>query len=209
MEYQERSLNLIQALAPAFRPVAERAYLALAPHGFEIYSGFRSYKEQADLYSQGRDKPGKIVTKAAPGMSWHNWGRAIDLYCPRSPDPWADSHPWYKIQSTAKLLKCEWGGAWVKFPDKGHIQFPGIIFLATRAMLSGTKSPLAVKHLQTLLSHCHTSPGLIDGILGPKTQHAMIKAGLGPDVGLQLDLPLSMAQIEKLEAALVKVGYRA
>jgi len=45
----------------------------------EVISGLRSWAAQAALYAQGRTKPGKIVTKARPGSSWHNYGLAIDL----------------------------------------------------------------------------------------------------------------------------------
>ena len=39
----------------------------------------RSSARQAELYAQGRSKPGKIVTNAKPGQSWHQYGLAIDF----------------------------------------------------------------------------------------------------------------------------------
>ena len=45
-----------------------------------ITQGLRTFPEQQALYDQGRNgKPGKIVTNAKPGQSYHNWGLAIDL----------------------------------------------------------------------------------------------------------------------------------
>lgn len=42
-------------------------------------SVYRSFKEQQVLYEQGRSKPGKIVTNAEPGESFHNYGLAFDI----------------------------------------------------------------------------------------------------------------------------------
>jgi peptidoglycan L-alanyl-D-glutamate endopeptidase CwlK len=39
----------------------------------------RTFAEQDGLYAQGRSKPGKIVTKAKGGQSYHNYGLAIDI----------------------------------------------------------------------------------------------------------------------------------
>ena len=44
-----------------------------------IVQGFRTFKEQADLYAQGRTKPGRIVTWSPAGASYHNYGLAIDI----------------------------------------------------------------------------------------------------------------------------------
>src|ERR1035437_2436669 len=43
-----------------------------------IISTYRDLASQAALYAQGRTLPGDIVTKAKPGMSYHNWHVAID-----------------------------------------------------------------------------------------------------------------------------------
>lgn len=42
-------------------------------------SGYRSHAEQMELWTQGRLKPGKIVTKAKAGQSSHNFGIACDF----------------------------------------------------------------------------------------------------------------------------------
>jgi peptidoglycan L-alanyl-D-glutamate endopeptidase CwlK len=44
-----------------------------------ITSGRRTMQEQEVLYAQGRTAPGKVVTKAPPGSSAHNFGLAADL----------------------------------------------------------------------------------------------------------------------------------
>ncbi len=54
-----------------------------------IYEGLRSPERQAELYAQGRTKPGKIVTKAGPWQSMHQYGLAID-FVPLAPHPKAE-----------------------------------------------------------------------------------------------------------------------
>lgn len=44
-----------------------------------IVQGYRSIAEQDALYAMGRTKPGKIVTNAKGGRSFHNYGLAIDF----------------------------------------------------------------------------------------------------------------------------------
>ena len=51
------------------------------PSDMTIVFGHRSNAEQAELYAQGRTRPGKLVTKARPGQSRHNsWpSDAVDV----------------------------------------------------------------------------------------------------------------------------------
>lgn len=44
-----------------------------------ISQGLRTFDEQDVLYAQGRTAPGKIVTDAKAGESYHNYGLAVDL----------------------------------------------------------------------------------------------------------------------------------
>ena len=44
-----------------------------------ITQGLRTFAEQTALYAQGRTLPGKIVTYAPAGESYHNYGLAIDV----------------------------------------------------------------------------------------------------------------------------------
>jgi peptidoglycan L-alanyl-D-glutamate endopeptidase CwlK len=43
-----------------------------------ITSTYRNMESQAALYAMGRTKPGRIVTYAKPGQSWHNFRLAFD-----------------------------------------------------------------------------------------------------------------------------------
>jgi len=44
-----------------------------------ITSTYRDHESQAVIYAQGRTTPGKKVTNAKPGQSWHNWRVAFDF----------------------------------------------------------------------------------------------------------------------------------
>jgi peptidoglycan L-alanyl-D-glutamate endopeptidase CwlK len=39
----------------------------------------RTLEEQEELFAKGRTKPGKKVTNAKPGQSYHNYGLAFDI----------------------------------------------------------------------------------------------------------------------------------
>lgn len=44
-----------------------------------VTQGVRTFTEQDGIYAQGRTRPGKIVTKAKGGQSFHNYGIAFDF----------------------------------------------------------------------------------------------------------------------------------
>lgn len=82
--------------------------LKILPQGWRGYSGFRSFKEQEELYAKGRTAPGPIVTKAPPGASWHNFGVACDLADFSLRDPWKADFG--LLQEACDKLGLVWGG---------------------------------------------------------------------------------------------------
>lgn len=91
---------------------------------FWFYEGYRSPEKQKELYDQGRTKPGKIVTWAEPGFSWHQYGLALDgAFIPdeKIKDPWSGKRPWDLYGELASKNGFSWGGDW-KRKDKPHIQ---------------------------------------------------------------------------------------
>jgi peptidoglycan L-alanyl-D-glutamate endopeptidase CwlK len=86
--------------------------------------GLRSFDEQAALYAKGRTAPGKIVTKAPPGHSMHNYGLALDLAVfSKDGKTYHGSHALYReLGPLGESLGFEWGGRW-KFVDEPHYQF--------------------------------------------------------------------------------------
>lgn len=100
-----------------------------------VTSTYRDNESQAELYAQGRTKPGKIVTKAKPGQSWHNWKVAVDVVPLRNGKPvWgttgADGELWEKVGEIGESVGLEWAGRWKTFKEFAHFQYTGGLTLA-------------------------------------------------------------------------------
>ena len=102
----------------------------------EVISGLRSWQQQAALYAQGRTRPGRIVTKARPGSSWHNYGLAMDLglfqrgrYLDET-SPAVAARLYARLGSLAASLGIEWAGNWRSFPEGPHFQWTDGLTLA-------------------------------------------------------------------------------
>jgi hypothetical protein len=65
--------NDILHLHPVVRTAVVNVFVQLQAEGvpFRIFEAFRFPERQADLYAQGRTKPGDIVTYALPWSSYH------------------------------------------------------------------------------------------------------------------------------------------
>lgn len=116
------------------------------------YSGFRTLEEQAKLWRQSRSTAeitqkiaalrtsecdyladiiekvgpqpmGRLVTNAIPGLSWHNWGKAMDCYRLRDGKASWISRDYtnYGIIASGKPIHMKWGGDF-RDPDYGHVQ---------------------------------------------------------------------------------------
>lgn len=98
-----------------------------------ITQGLRTWQEQDALYAQGRSQPGKIVTHARGGQSWHNFGLAFDIVVLDSVGKaeWDTGHPgWKEAARIGKSLGLEWGGDWSRFKDLPHFQLVNGLTLA-------------------------------------------------------------------------------
>lgn len=100
-----------------------------------ITQGLRSFKEQNDLYTIGRTKPGKKVTNAKGGQSVHNYGFAVDicLVIDGKVASWDTVKDWDN-DAIADWYECvkifakhgwDWGGNWKKFKDLPHFDKRG------------------------------------------------------------------------------------
>jgi peptidoglycan L-alanyl-D-glutamate endopeptidase CwlK len=103
---------------------------------FGAHMGLRTIAEQDALYAQGRTKPGKKVTNAKGGQSWHNFGLAIDLVEDGDPKPgvqwsWANLNNFLKIGTYAKEVGLEWGGWWKSMKDYPHVEMKGDLTLSS------------------------------------------------------------------------------
>ena len=93
----------------------------------KILSGSRTYAQQDALYAQGRTAPGKIVTNARPGRSWHNWRCAVDVVPLRNGKPvWGtageDGKLWARVGALGEAAGLEWAGRWKSFRELAHFQ---------------------------------------------------------------------------------------
>jgi len=130
------SLARIELLHPKLRTEAREIYIAIcnALKGRAIVrftQTLRTIVEQDALYAQGRTAPGKIVTNAKGGKSYHNYGLAIDICLiidgkEASFDMLKDYDgdkisDWMEAVSIFKTRGWEWGGDWEK-KDYPHFQ---------------------------------------------------------------------------------------
>ena len=117
----------IEDLHPFVQGLAKKFISECKKHGVEILitSTYRDKECQDALYAQGRTKPGKVVTNAKAGQSWHNWCVAFDVVPLVNGKPdWDNDVLWHKIGEIGKSIGLEWGGEW-KFKDLPHFQYTG------------------------------------------------------------------------------------
>lgn len=104
-----------------------------------ITSTYRDNASQDALYAQGRTAPGKVVTNARAGQSFHNYRCAVDVVPLRNGKPVWDSKDaiWQRIGSIGKAIGLEWAGDWKRFKEFPHFQYTGGLTLAQ--LQSGSK----------------------------------------------------------------------
>lgn len=131
----------LEDLHPDLEPIA-RAFLAECERqSIEVLitCTYRSVTEQAELYAQGRTKPGKVVTWAEPGESLHNrigpdgkpsaeafdvvplrngkliWGTSGNgIDDDPTDDQTDDLELWQRVGQIGELLGLSWAGRWRK-----------------------------------------------------------------------------------------------
>jgi len=133
----------VALLHPAVRAEVKKL-IEQAESGFpasmaiRIVQGLRTIAEQDALYAQGRTKPGKIVTNAKGGSSFHNYGLAIDFailtdtdgngtYNDLSWDIKRDNDKdgvadWLEVVKIFEAAGWTWGGKWATLKDYPHLQ---------------------------------------------------------------------------------------
>lgn len=92
-----------------------------------ITSTLRDMESQAALYAQGRTAPGKIVTNAKAGQSFHNYGLAFDFVpIVNGKAAWNDTKLFTRCGEIAESVGLEWAGRWKSFKELAHCQAPGL-----------------------------------------------------------------------------------
>lgn len=99
-----------------------------------VFEGLRSMARQKQLYSRGRNASGsvidrkKIVTNAPSGMSFHNYGLAVDLVFdadevkPGWQWSWDSKWPWKKLALLGQSHGIEAAYFWLRFFECPHFQ---------------------------------------------------------------------------------------
>ena len=87
-----------------------------------VTAGNRSIATQEKYYNQGRTTKGAIITNAPPGLSYHNYGWAVDVVEYTNGKPNWKSKRWNEIGAIGKKHGLVWGGDWTRFVDKPHMQ---------------------------------------------------------------------------------------
>ena len=97
-----------------------------------VTSTYRDNESQAALYAQGRSAPGKIVTNANAGESFHNYRCALDVVpLINGKADWSGTDPtWQKMAQLGKAAGLEWAGDWKSFKEYAHFQYTGGLTLA-------------------------------------------------------------------------------
>lgn len=89
-----------------------------------VTSTYRDNECQNALYSRGRTTPGKKVTDAKAGYSFHNFRCAMDIVPVINGKPiWDDHDLWEKIGTIAESCGLEWAGRWTTFKELCHVQY--------------------------------------------------------------------------------------
>lgn len=119
-----RSEKAIATLHPLVQPYARSLIQKAASIGItiKILSGLRTYKEQDNLYAQGRTLPGKKVTNAKGGQSNHNFGIAFDIGVFEGTEYLGKSAKYKAVGALGVDLGLEWGGNWKSIVDEPHYQ---------------------------------------------------------------------------------------
>jgi peptidoglycan L-alanyl-D-glutamate endopeptidase CwlK len=120
-------------LLPQLHDRCERFLSECAKSGIDILitSTYRDLESQKALYAQGRTMPGKIVTNAKAGQSFHNWRVAFDVVPIVNSKPvWDDMQLWQRIGAVGRSCGLEWAGDWKKFKELAHFQYTGGLALA-------------------------------------------------------------------------------
>ena len=150
----------LSTLVPEFRTKVDQLVAACAARGVTMrpYMGLRTPLEQAKLWRQSRAREvidqkiqqlrqaganfladcletagpqnGPPVTNAIPGLSWHQWGEAVDSFWFVNGDAeWSTDkliggiNGYHVYADQAETVGIFPGGHWTSFKDWPHVQF--------------------------------------------------------------------------------------
>lgn len=124
----------------AWRVAALLGALEREGHFAILTQGVRSVAQQQALYAQGRTRPGKIVTNCdgISKVSNHQpkgdgYGYAVDVAWRLDDGTITWDGPWELLGTLAAAQGLEWGGNWLRFPDRPHLELPSPVPIVAKA----------------------------------------------------------------------------
>lgn len=200
----------LDGLHPLLKDKAEKLIELAKSEGIDITitQGLRTTAEQNKLYAQGRTAPGKKVTNAKGGYSYHNFGLAFDIAVVDDDGEinWNVDKRWLKVGQLGKSLGLEWGGDFKSFKDYPHFQMtdglstadlrsgkkPSFPTLDVKAAASKKqdKDPI-IEAIQSTLNERYKTKITVDGVHGDGTMKALIK-GLQTELNLKQEANLKV-----------------
>ena len=135
----------IEDLHPYVAKLCRAFVAACKKDGIDILitSTWRDNEAQNALYAQGRTKPGKKVTNAKAGQSFHNFKLAFDFVpIVHGKAQWNDLATFKRAGAIGERLGLDWAGRWVSFKVLAHLQWTGGLSLG---QLRAGKKPVEPK----------------------------------------------------------------
>jgi peptidoglycan L-alanyl-D-glutamate endopeptidase CwlK len=130
----------IDTLAPAVRLKADKHLSLCLLEGIvlRVTDGYRSFAEQAQVWQVGRNENGEIVgrilTRARPGESYHQWRLAYDVCIVRFPGDQTPKNvydgPWDRVVAIGESIGLTAGAHFSGFHDTPHFECPGLNTIA-------------------------------------------------------------------------------
>lgn len=129
-KFSQKSLNRLNGVHPQLVRLAKEV-IKISPIDFGISQGVRTQQEQADLYAQGRTKPGKIVTwtmKSKHLRQKDGYGHAFDIVCYHNGQvTWSEKFYMemgdiFKDKAKQLGINIIWGGDFRSNKDYPHIE---------------------------------------------------------------------------------------
>lgn len=132
------SINRLQTVHPKLRDKAIEDFTAasgkLTGRAFaRVTEALRTFATSDKYYAQGRTKPGKIITNAPGGYSYHNYGLAFDfaLVVDNVTTSWSvtadydgdKQADWMEFANELKKRGWRWGGDFKSISDKPHFEY--------------------------------------------------------------------------------------
>ena len=127
-KHRRRTERHLKQLLPGVAVLARRVLddMEKSGHPMVIVQSYRSIATQNRLYAMGRTRPGKRVTNARGGYSWHNYRVAVDCaFIAGRTVTWEG--PWDLYGRSGQKHGFIWGGTFRSRPDSPHLEFhPGV-----------------------------------------------------------------------------------